>query len=191
MFCVKCGAENPDDAEFCCKCGKAVFRPQSTSGIQTPTPPVSTNPVSTPSTRKPCGIGGWLAFLCVSLTVISPLVWFGEAVSFFQKDYVVLGFMALGMGVNSLSTGIYLWRKDPSAIKWVKEYLFVNTVVSVIISFAGTSGSLDDPHVLGFAIGQAIGVLVAGSIVAAIWWLYLNKSVRVKNTYGVVASLFE
>jgi hypothetical protein len=186
MFCVKCGAENPDDAEFCCKCGKPAFRPQSTSGFQTPAPPVSTNPISSPSTRKPCGIGGWLAFLCVSFTVISPLVWFVETVSFFQKDHVVLGFMALGMGVFSLSTGIYLWRKDPSAIKWAKEYLLVNIVVSVIISFAGTSGALDDPHVLGFAIGQAIGVFVAGSIVTAIWWLYLNKSVRVKNTYGEV-----
>ena len=188
MFCVKCGAENPDDAEFCCKCGKAVFRPPATSGIQAPEPPDSMNPVSTPSTPKPYGVGGWLAFLCVSLTVLSPLFWLGAMLSLFQKDYFALGLLTLSMAAFSIMAGSLLWQKDPSAIKPVKAYLLVNVVVSVIISFAGTRGSLDDPHVLGVAIGQAIGVLVAGSIVTTIWWLYLDKSVRVKNTYGAVAA---
>jgi hypothetical protein len=124
----------------------------------------------------------------VSFTVISPLVWFGEAVSFFQKDHLALGLLALLMAVSSFIVGLWLLQRDPSAIKLAKAYLLVNIVVSVIISFAGTPGSLDDPHVLGLAIGQSIAVLVVGSIVTAIWWLYLNKSVRVKNTYGVVAA---
>ena len=188
MFCVKCGAENPDDAEFCFKCGKPAFRPQSTSGIQAHAPPASTNPVSTPSTAKPYGIGGWLAFLCVSFTVISPLAWFGETVNFLQKDHVALGVLALVMGTFSILVAVDLWQKDPSAIKRVKAYLLLNIGASVIISFAGTPGSLDDPHVLGFAIGQSIAVLVVGSIVTAIWWLYLDKSVRVKNTYGMTGS---
>ncbi len=29
MFCTKCGSRNPDDAEFCCKCGKPIVVPQS------------------------------------------------------------------------------------------------------------------------------------------------------------------
>ncbi len=189
MFCVKCGAENPDDAEFCCKCGKPAFRAQSTSGIQAPAPPVSTNPVSTPSTAKPYGIGGWLAFLCVSLAIITPFVWAASTVSFFNKGEVALGVLALLMALFSFIAGLFLWQKDPSAIKLAKAYLLVNIGVSLIISFAGTPGSLDDPHVLGSAIGQSIAVLVLLSIVTAIWWAYLNKSLRVKNTYGAVASI--
>jgi multisubunit Na+/H+ antiporter MnhC subunit len=176
MLCLKCGAQNPEDSKFCCKCGATELTHRFESGTQAAL------------ASKPYGIGGWLAFLCVSFTVISPLVWFGEAVSFFQKGHVALGLLALLMAVASFIVGLWLLLRDPSAIKLAKAYLLANIGVSVIISFAGTPGSLDDPHVLGFAVGRAIGVLVAGSIVTAIWWLYLNKSVRVKNTYGVVAA---
>ncbi len=186
MFCVKCGAENPDGAEFCCKCGKPVFRPQTTSGIQASAPPVSANPVGTPST--PNGIGGWLAFLCVCLVGITPFVWVASTVSLFNMGEAALGVLALLMALFSFFAGLLLWQINPSAIKLVKAYLLANIAVSAIISFAGTPGSLDDPHVLGFSVGRAIGVVVASSIVTAIWWLYLKKSLRVKNTYGTVAA---
>lgn len=29
MFCVHCGSENPENAEFCFKCGRRLFRPQA------------------------------------------------------------------------------------------------------------------------------------------------------------------
>jgi hypothetical protein len=32
MFCIKCGTENPADAEFCYKCGRPLFAHQSQSG---------------------------------------------------------------------------------------------------------------------------------------------------------------
>src|SRR2546422_27962 len=32
MFCIKCGAENSGEAEFCWKCGKSIFTAKSAEG---------------------------------------------------------------------------------------------------------------------------------------------------------------
>ncbi len=47
MFCTKCGSHNPDDADFCHQCGKALFRPRPSIVVVEPTPQNPTGPSPT------------------------------------------------------------------------------------------------------------------------------------------------
>jgi zinc-ribbon domain len=71
MFCVKCGAENPADAEFCHRCGKQLFTPQSEPSNQpVRTPDTLSNPSKPAPGHKWKDAYGWL-FLLFGLYLLS------------------------------------------------------------------------------------------------------------------------
>ncbi len=145
---------------------------------------------STEVSPGPAGIGGWLLFLCIILTILKPLSTIINlaVIDFLQmQDFQNMlegGDSELSYMMNTLNSpdmtlpvvlsafsliaGIGLWRRWKKALPTAKLYLSINLV---------------------FALIPGIGL---NSVVSMLWtitftmvcFLYLNKSRRVKNSYG-------
>jgi hypothetical protein len=114
------------------------------------------------------GVGGWLLLLCILLTIIGPLLAFGQLSEIATTEFQWIWGIALI--VFSLITGILLWTKH--RIGWQVANIYFWSVSG--LAWVGVCLNASSKQ-----ISQAIAV----SIVSVIWLLYLNKSKRVWNTY--------
>jgi hypothetical protein len=137
------------------------------------------------------GVGGWLLFLCVMLTVVNPLLigitLANEIYTVVQREYVedwlwrlvwaemILGSLVILFGVYA---GMALWKVRPHAVQFALTYIVILPlyvialeVVAIVVVPNATALSFD---------GVAIGRSLVGAI---IWMAYLQRSVRVRNTY--------
>lgn len=170
--CSVCNAEVDADAEICPQCGTDlhyILKPEN-----------SDNPFNTER------VGGWLLFLCITLTILSPLASISKlgsvlrATPEFVRIYpdlapwltaeIIIKVMFI---VFSIITGVQLWKKKPAAVKIAKSFfiaLFVYVLIDAIIAL-----SLISNHI-GFDTYRSI-------IFASLWYIYLIRSQRVKYTY--------
>ena len=141
------------------------------------------------------GVGGWLAFLVVILSVISPLKAFGEtakvlreAVQAYPEVVTVPAWSGYVAGVWVLLAGVVGWqwyvcwllanRFEPRSINWAKVLLLAAPIATLLCDmalgqfFLGVSDPSD-------SIASTLGALLSGLI----WIGYLSKSRRVANTY--------
>jgi uncharacterized membrane protein len=84
-----------------------------------------------------------------------------------------------GLAAYSLVTGIRLWMLKPDAVRQAKIFLIVSlalAIVSVVIFAASTETS-------DTAITTGVTEFFGAAISFTIWWLYLAKSKRVRNTF--------
>jgi hypothetical protein len=132
------------------------------------------------------GLGGWLLLLCLILAVFNPL-WLvlglfnpkGLRTQFVDVLAAIdaVGFVLLNIG--SLYAGLKLWRIRPGAVKTAKRYLlctigFVAFHMILTFMFGAQSARYKTEDYTETA--KTIGF-------NAIWYLYLLRSRRVKNTY--------
>jgi Protein of unknown function (DUF2569) len=139
------------------------------------------------------GIGGWLLFFIVSLTIITPafqgyivynecklyrtmpssLLFSVLAVDWSMRAIlIVLGFYA----------GIQLWLVKRGAPRLAKTYLaavFAQQVVLLLMGFWIANKVAATPENIGSVIMEPLRSL----IYVVIWYSYLNKSQRVAATY--------
>ena len=127
------------------------------------------------------GVGGWLAFLCVSLLLFTPLsaireiagVLMDQSMEPVEKTFVI-GFVGVALGFAVLS-GIGLVRLWPQAVVVAKGYFFFSLATGLLILLSAVLGGVSPAD---FVIGlQTIAV-------SAVWLGYLYRSERVRNTYG-------
>ena len=132
------------------------------------------------------GVGGWLLFLCLILAVFNPLLLVlgifnpkGLRTQFVDVLAAIdaTGFVLLNIG--SLYAGVRLWRIQPGAVQVTKRYLLCGmgfVVLHMVVTFMfGTSSALYKTQDYT-DVAKTIGFNV-------IWYLYLSRSRRVKNTY--------
>ena len=126
------------------------------------------------------GVGGWLAFLCVSLLVFTPLsaareiggVLMDRSMEPVEKAFAI-GFVVVLLGFAVL-TGIGLVRLWSRAVVIAKGYYFFSMALGLLILL---SAMLEDSSPADVLIGvQAI-------VGSAVWLGYLYRSERVRNTY--------
>lgn len=152
------------------------------------------------------GVGGWLAFLVISMGILSPLRTLGG----YYRDVI------LTERANSLS-GIPVWE----TYKWVVLALVVVSAVLFLLAayrlwkqpvwrsvrfaimamwLACTGMDVIGMMVLYFVFGadfakmvwyDGMGQVFQGMIYPAIWTIYLLKSKRVRNTYRKVTDMEE
>lgn len=207
--CPYCGEEVQDAAVKCKHCKKWLQkRPeprQATTSqpqqFQSQKPPMSTplKEKSSSAQPGPSGVGGWLMLLILGLMVFGPLLGAGKIGGGFMgaeqqtpelktwtqyNTYksatwvVFLAFAALSFyGGLGLASGT-----EWSVVRRAKIILWIIGPVSLLVMsvllpivFIGTE-AVDSARFIGSLIGSAIGV--------GIWTAYLNKSKRVRNTYG-------
>ena len=129
------------------------------------------------------GVGGWLLLFCASLALFRPIM-FGMRAGIYYTDLqqlnqegnialVVIGlFIVLldfGLVVFSVFTGVALWRIRPYAVTSAKIFLICELIFGLMITAL---------------LSQWLPML-QGVAYFIIWYTYLNRSGRVKSTYGL------
>ena len=146
---------------------------------------VSAAPIRRPDLN---GVGGWLLFFCIALTVLWPIWILGNyAVQYAMykrslisvRPLVVLGWVKLALG---MAVGIVLWVRNSSAMSWLRIYYGLSTIlflfstyswVLIIIRYPGAGMMLS----LLYAYLPSTAFFLAGV-------LYFSFSQRVRATYG-------
>lgn len=147
------------------------------------------------------GYGGWLAFLCVSLSILSPIFavtgTIGELAEA-ERAYPALlsnprwhtwkwvhWAAVLAICAYSFMAGNRLRKEHtPSSVIFAKRYFWVMPPVVLLHNLllpAIIAQVWPDERSTAQVVGQA----VAAAVVSAIWIRYLNVSVRVRNTYKI------
>jgi drug/metabolite transporter (DMT)-like permease len=115
------------------------------------------------------GVQGWLLFLCVIMAILSPLTIFLNALS---TNIPFVATIQVLYSALSVMSGVLLWRSKKIGLKMAKITLFVYVGVVVLSGLAYQ-------HESSYMVGLTLGAMVY----PAIWFTYLTKSRRVKNTF--------
>ena len=206
MFCTKCGAENPWEAESCWECGKSIFMAKSR---QVPSAAISLSPASVAELRrrglKPDRpqasnperhfkrVYGWLAFFILASIVFSPFLTMTRLVMEYAKvgpyfarvpGVLVTTILDTVMRIALMCFGIYagvcLLKIRPNAVRIAKRYLLAYCLCQVAVSLLTLLGGVPEAmEKSGWAVGTLRSI-----VYVAIWYSYLKKSERVAATYG-------
>jgi hypothetical protein len=131
------------------------------------------------------GVGGWLAFLCVLLLILTPAGVLFELVQMmlvagpdaFTPEVIFGIVFAVTLTAFGVYTGLallWIWR---GAVRTAKWFFFINTGFGAL-AFAGY---ILEPEGTGPSEFIQVVRLFFGSIA---WIAYLYRSERVRNTYG-------
>jgi hypothetical protein len=143
------------------------------------------------------GIGGWLLFFCIVFTIIVPISFAYELIKTYQEVSIyfyrfnnleIITTLDILLGtiliLLSIYAGISLWTTQKNAIKIIKIYLiallsykFIEIILILFVDFPNDVTK----KVVGELSKDFFGKYVIGFL---IWYSYLNKSERVKNTFG-------
>jgi hypothetical protein len=150
----------------------------------------------------PHGVGGWLALLVAGMVVLGPLLSIGRTYGEFaaaEREYPALAQVAewtsfktvewvalLIFCIISIYGGLGLaTRRTPDAVSNAKLVLWFNYPISIIVT------GMIIPAIMitgsGEEVAMAIPSLIASLIAVGVWTAYLNRSKRVRNTYGPTA----
>lgn len=147
----------------------------------------------------PTGVGGWLAFFCVLLTIFGPLSILFQLATIaevFEKiprglegSYYVCSVFDIAVCVYGFIAGCKIWSGNKEGREIAQRYLKTSlrvysiglmwTILAIMKSNVDIDIKIEEAfwHVLGFVIGALLFEFV-------IWWNYFKKSKRVRNTYG-------
>jgi tetratricopeptide (TPR) repeat protein len=167
----------------------------SGSNVTNKTPTASTD------TREPKGVGGWLAFFCVTLVLLIPLNFIVSTVASFRLigvirplDRAAANWMDSQMAIDtpvlftltifSVVCGILLIRRVRNAVLVMKIFTLTIPLFTLLQVLLGAlSGG--DPADLQSEMAAARGTALIQAVgFSAIWFTYLCRSRRVRNTYG-------
>lgn len=147
--------------------------------------------------ESPRGVGGWLVFLCISLTILGPAftILINAAalreVSWSALEQIprlglllrVILIIELWLVVYSMMAGLSLWRAQPCAVQRAKSFLrwlLIARAVEVGLPFV-----MDLPEAAASVIAaESEKDLIRALIFVGIWHTYLNRSARVRNTFN-------
>lgn len=169
-------------------------------------PPALTPQVQKPIDRKnittdgPTGVGGWLAFFCFGLIVLAPglgvlqmLGGWAQAESVFDiypaiKGIIIFEYVgSAALFIYGFFVGVAIWGGNPGGRELAKRFLLIRLCGMIAIEAIAlvAMGFMSVPSaMLQQGIGGAIGAVFQSAVYFTVWWLYLKKSKRVRNTYG-------
>lgn len=141
------------------------------------------------------GVGGWLAFLIISLTFFSPLALLSGMLKeseywarYFERApglppiIRISNIMEGCLIALSVFAGIGLWRKWPKAVRVAKTFLISLLIVSIIRPFLPLTVNL--PESLHDKILDEVWYSMSTPLIyTMVWYTYLTYSKRVAATY--------
>jgi hypothetical protein len=134
-------------------------------------------------------VRGWLLLLCILLTVWNPARLaivaasrVGSAAAITTLGLMVLGFRLVVTSVG-VAAGMALWHKRAGAIRFAKVSLMLSAIEAVA-RLSTRVGLSEAPP------GTRLPLALALIFYNAAWYLYLEKSRRVKATYGLESPTF-
>lgn len=169
-----------------------------TASRNPPAPPTPTQPQGSVISVGPSGIGGWLLFFCVTLTLLQPLAFIVASKDNWEQAR--LGFEALpalrtavwvdGVGLGALVVygivvGALVWAGDPSGRQHARRFLLIKAGGTLLVQILGMASATEVPREIWVAMwGGAFSVVFQAMLFSAAWWLYFAFSKRVRNTYS-------
>ena len=146
------------------------------------------NPAVNPQ-RRLIGVGGWLTFFCLSLTIVSPIFHLNIAAKAF-KSLLYPGHVAqstlirlaavfviyVGLAIFSCICGYLLWSENPRGPTVTKAYLVIGAAIVITLDSVLTLAGLQI---------DLFRVVMGRLVYAVCWYAYLSTSERVRLTYTV------
>lgn len=143
----------------------------------------------------PRGVGGWLLFFCISLTILQPglfaLTTVGGFAALSQQRgaisallYWDTAIMVVFVAVSAVVGG-RIWAGSPKGRTLALRLLYVRLPYLVVCNALGLF-LFADPALLSNPtfVGAFVGNLLREVLYLAIWVSYFKRSKRVRNTYG-------
>ena len=141
------------------------------------------------------GVRGWLLILCLNVAILDPLTmlltiflvtsatkpYFGEHPELLRLC-LASGLCRLALAVFSVYAGIALWKIVPGAVSVAKKYLLAVLLYSVVALILPVLVGIPRESYQEFA-GQTFFNSLLTMAYAFIWYIYLQRSRRVKATY--------
>ena len=141
------------------------------------------------------GVRGWLLILCLNVAIFDPLTmlltiflvtnatkpYFGEHPELLRLC-LASGICRLALAVFSVYAGMALWKVVPGAVSIAKKYLMAVVLYSVVASLLPVVAGVPQESYQEFA-GQTLFNSLLTMSYAIAWYLYLQRSKRVKATY--------
>jgi Protein of unknown function (DUF2569) len=151
------------------------------------------------------GVEGWLRYLVVVLTILGPLGGLGETSSELGKtDRMYPALLSLpawsafktacwsiviAASIVSIIAGIKLWKvHTPPSVGFAKMALWLTGPILAVAILYVLAPSILHVDLTADYFSSTAGSVIGSAINALIWTLYLSKSRRVKNTYGIGAA---
>jgi uncharacterized membrane protein len=138
------------------------------------------------------GVGGWLLVFCIIIAVITPILSASQIISGhalageMEKSHkiasIVESSLSVLLHIYGCVTGIIIWVGSKSGLKLAKQFLTINLIGFFIIGIT-TALICQDAEARHKIIGGFIILTPKEIIFFVIWWLYFNKSKRVKALY--------
>src|SRR5437667_5411416 len=181
IVCQACGCEHSTYVLTCPRCGRSQPLTQPDRPSNNPADP-EFPPIG------PRGVGGWLLFLCISLTFFGPVIQATIGLKVLRNlatqrvpvETVLrlgsVGAIYTGLAIFSCFAGIMLWMENPRGPHVAKAYLLVALVLPIGL------------HVVLTMFGLHFNLLqitIRRVFYSVLWFAYLSTSRRVKLTYGV------
>lgn len=143
------------------------------------------------------GVRGWLLLLCINLAILDPFAMLFNlfSITYLTKPHfdtlpallnlvLIGGACSLALMVFSIYAGISLWKVLPNAVSTVKKYFFAVFFYSLFSMLLPSLVGLPEKAQADFAANTALNSLITVLYVAS-WFVYLNRSRRVRATYGI------
>jgi len=196
MLCAVCGSENPDMGGYCFSCGKPLGEASlviggSAAAVAAAPPQELNDSNGAPDQRQGdpeverirtqypglVGVGGWLGWFCIVITVISPAI---VLVGTFSEPSVY-SVIDVGLAAFSIFTGVSIWRVSSRALKLTKILLIIQLCLGALLVVAQILESSSATSSHSSSSDPTGARMLAGSV---IWFSYFKKSKRVKATFG-------
>ena len=155
----------------------------------------------------PHGVGGWLALLVAGMVVLGPLLNIGSVYVHFaatEREYPALAQVAEWSSFKTVEwVTIFIFcaisiygglglatKRTPDAVSKAKLVLWFNYPISLIVTtmiipVTIIPGIWAQAETAVEFLAKTAVLFLASLIGLAIWTAYLNRSKRVKNTYGL------
>jgi hypothetical protein len=143
------------------------------------------------------GVGGWLTFFCVALTIIGPLVAIGqihnswEEISPAFEIYPVLEsamwletLTIIGIMIYGFFVGIMIWSGNENGKMIAEKYLKIRLTIFIIIELLILLMVSGDAFLRSIMIEEVLIAIFAELVFFGVWFSYFKKSKRVANTYA-------
>ena len=197
------GLVSVDDSAWCE--GAVDWQPlHALLGLKQPPPiPTAAQPLATPPAIAaqpvgPTGVGGWLAFFCVALTILSPLFALVSMANNWSQSEPPFGefpilktvllwenFGSIGLLIYGFIVGCIVWSGNPRGRSIARQFLlirlfgFIGVELIALLMMSGLPS-----EVVADGVGGVVVAVFTVVFQFLIWWFYFKKSKRVRNTYG-------
>lgn len=190
VYCINCGAECPEGARFCMKCGFKVVKKEQVEGERTRDAGVAINP----DYKK---LGGWLAFCAYGLLAAGVLIGIGAVSEIFMYMKIAKEFSRYGMPVKdtfqwiSMLTIVFcgvlivycfilsrmIRRRDCRFLHFYEMVMMIGCGIAIVLMiYQKMKGAEIAP--------KDVRSLLSAVIMFVVWTTYFIKSVRVRTYFG-------